>query len=114
MSSTEDILENISTIQDVAEVIRDFMNKKEKAAIVVDHDVQFLDYIGDEMLVFLGEPGIKGYVQGPLSKRDGMNEVLKMLDITYRMDKQSNRPRINKAGSQLDIKQKKEGKYYYS
>jgi ATP-binding cassette, sub-family E, member 1 len=98
----------------VAEVIRDFMNKKEKAAIVVDHDVQFLDYIGDEMLVFLGEPGIKGYVQGPLSKRDGMNEVLKMLDITYRMDKQSNRPRINKAGSQLDIKQKKEGKYYYS
>ncbi len=98
----------------VAEVIRDFMIKKDTCAIVVDHDVQFLDYIGDSMLVFFGEPGKEGKVKGPMAKESGMNEVLKMLDITYRMDKESKRPRINKEGSQLDREQKKSGKYYYS
>jgi len=97
----------------VAEIIKDFMIKKEKSAIVVDHDVQFIDYIGDSMLVFKGEPGIEGHVMGPLSKKEGMNEVLKMLDITYRMDKETQRPRINKADSQLDKQQRKEGRYYY-
>ena len=65
------------------------------------------------MLVFKGEPGIEGHVMGPLSKKEGMNEVLKMLDITYRMDKETQRPRINKADSQLDKQQRKEGRYYY-
>jgi ATP-binding cassette, sub-family E, member 1 len=98
----------------VAEVIKEFMMKNDTCAIVVDHDIQFIDYIGDKMLVFLGEPGKEGHVKGPLDKDVGMNEVLKMLDITYRMDKLSRRPRINQPGSQLDKKQKKEGKYYYS
>ena len=98
----------------VAEVIKDFMLMNEKCAIVVDHDVQFLDYVGDAMLVFKGVPGVEGQVVGPLSKKDGMNEVLKMLDITYRMDKESGRPRINKLGSQLDVEQKKKNKYYYA
>jgi len=98
----------------VAEVIKDFMIKQDTCAIVVDHDVQFIDYIGDSMLVFKGNPGQEGHVVGPLSKEDGMNEVLKMLDVTFRMDKESRRPRINQPGSQLDKKQKKQGKYYYT
>lgn len=98
----------------IAEVIRDFMIKNETCAIVVDHDVQFLDYVGDAMLVFKGIPGKQGSVIGPLSKKEGMNEVLKMLNITYRMDKETKRPRINKPGSQLDIEQKKANKYYYA
>ena len=98
----------------VAEVIKDFMLVNEKCAIVVDHDVQFLDYVGDAMLVFKGIPGVEGHVIGPLSKKEGMNEVLKMLDITYRMDKESGRPRINQLGSKLDIEQKKKNKYYYA
>ena len=98
----------------VAEVIRDFMSKNETCAIVVDHDVQFLDYVGDAMLVFKGIPGKEGSVIGPLTKKEGMNEVLKMLNITYRMDKETKRPRINKPGSQLDVEQKKTNKYYYA
>ena len=98
----------------VAEVIRDFMVVNDACAIVVDHDVQFLDYIGDVMLIFEGIPGKEGYVKGPLDKQKGMNEVLKMLDITYRIDKETGRPRINKPGSQLDSEQKKSGKYYYA
>ena len=98
----------------VAEVIKEFIIKKDKAAIVVDHDVQFIDYISDSMLVFEGVPGKHGKVEGPLSKTDGMNKVLKMLDITYRVDKENNRPRINKHNSALDKTQKKENKYYRS
>ncbi len=98
----------------IAEVIRDFMLKNDTCAIVVDHDVQFLDYVGDAMLVFTGIPGKEGHVKGPLSKKEGMNEVLKMLGVTYRMDKETKRPRINKHGSQLDAEQKKANKYYYA
>jgi len=42
-----------------------------------------------------------------------MNKILKILDITYRKDKETNRPRINKPGSQLDREQRKKGEYYY-
>ncbi len=98
----------------VAEVIKEFIIKKEKCAIVVDHDVQFIDYLGDRMLVFLGESAKKGFVEGPLSKRDGMNKVLEVLDITYRRDNTSHRPRINKPGSTLDSEQRKKKEFYYN
>ncbi len=97
----------------VAEVIREFVSKKEICAIVVDHDIQFIDYLSDSMLVFEGQPGKEGFVHAPLSKREGMNKVLKNLDITYRRDKESSRPRINKPGSQLDQEQRSKGEYYY-
>ncbi|MFA4887782.1 MAG: ribosome biogenesis/translation initiation ATPase RLI [Candidatus Nanoarchaeia archaeon] len=98
----------------VAEVIKEFISKKEICAIVVDHDIQFIDYLADSMLVFEGNPGKEGFVLSPLSKRAGMNKVLKNLDITYRRDKENGRPRINKPGSQLDQEQRRKGEYYYS
>ncbi len=98
----------------VAEVIKSFTETKGVATIVVDHDVQFLDYLSDAMLVFEGVPGKEGHVYGPCGKEEGMNRVLKMLDITYRKDKVTNRARINKPGSQLDQEQKKSGKYYHA
>ena len=64
------------------------------------------------MLVFEGQSGKNGTVYGPVEKKEGMNRVLKDLGITYRRDKQTNRPRINKPGSQLDQKQRTSGDYY--
>ncbi|MBI4447469.1 ribosome biogenesis/translation initiation ATPase RLI [Candidatus Woesearchaeota archaeon] len=98
----------------VAEVIKDFAIKNEKCAIVVDHDVQFIDYLGDSMLVFEGVPSKLGSVYGPCTKKEGMNRILKSLGITYRMDKETHRPRINKPGSQLDKIQREKNQYYYS
>ena len=98
----------------VAEVIKEFTLKKEVCTIVVDHDVQFIDYIADSLLVFEGMPGKEGHVYGPCEKPEGMNRILKMLDITYRKDKLTNRPRINKPDSQLDQEQKKKNRYYYN
>ena len=96
-----------------AEVIKEFASKREIPAIIVDHDIQFVDYLADSMLVFGGIPGKEGHVLGPLSKKDGMNVLLKDLDITYRKDAQTGRPRINKPGSQLDKEQRSKGAYYY-
>lgn len=98
----------------VAEIIKEFVLRKEISAIVVDHDIQFVDFLADSMLVFSGVSGHYGRVEGPFRKRDGMNLVLKNLDITYRRDKETLRPRINKPGSQLDVEQRNKGEYYYN
>ena len=97
----------------VAEIIKEFTVKKEVSTIVVDHDVQFIDYLADSLLVFSGESGKHGHVEKALDKKDGMNQVLKLLDITYRIDKTSGRRRINKPDSVLDREQRKKGEYYY-
>ncbi len=98
----------------IADIIKDFVVNNNISAIIVDHDIQFIDYIADSMLVFEGIPAKEGHVIGPLTKREGMNKVLKNLDITYRRDKQTGRPRINKPGSQLDQEQRHKGEYYYT
>ncbi|MBS3159434.1 ribosome biogenesis/translation initiation ATPase RLI [Candidatus Woesearchaeota archaeon] len=97
----------------VAEVIKEFTIKKEIATIVVDHDIQFIDYISDALILFTGEPGKNGKIEGPLNKTEGMNKILKILDITYRKDKETKRPRINKPESQLDKEQRAKNKFYY-
>ncbi len=96
----------------VAEIIKDFALTKEICAIIVDHDIQFIDYLADSILIFEGIPGKEGKVFGPFDKLEGMNRVLKNLNITYRKDNLTNRARINKEGSQLDEEQKRKGEYY--
>jgi ATP-binding cassette subfamily E protein 1 len=98
----------------VSKVINDIVEKKEKSALVVDHDLLFIDYLSKRILVFEGIPAIKGFVDEPLSMEGGMNKLLKDLEITIRRDEQSHRPRINKEGSVKDREQKRLGKYYYS
>ena len=97
----------------MAEIIKDFIIRKEICAIIVDHDIQFVDYLSDSLLVFEGKSGINGRMEGINEKREGMNKVLKMLDITYRVDKTTGRRRINKPRSQLDQQQRKKGEFYY-
>ena len=97
----------------IADAIRAIVDKTGKAAFVVDHDILFMDYVSDRVIVFDGNPAIKGHAKKPLSKHDGMNQFLKNLGITYRRDPQTGRPRANKQGSKLDEEQKKKGEYYY-
>ncbi len=97
----------------VSKVINRVMAKRKSVAFVVDHDVAFVDYISDRIMVFLGEPGREGHASPPLDKRRGMNELLKFLGITFRRDPHTGRPRINKPGSQKDVEQRRRGEYYY-
>lgn len=98
----------------VSKVIRDLMEIRGKSALVVDHDLLFIDYISKEIAVFFGVPAIEGKILGPFDMETGMNLFLEDLNLTFRRDPESNRPRANKLNSQMDEKQKKEKKLYYS
>ena len=94
--------------------IRRIVEKTGKSAMIVDHDVYFIDMISDALVVFDGRPGLNGNAQGPYSLHEGMNLFLKNVDITFRRDEETHRPRVNKPDSYMDRKQRKEGEYYYS
>ncbi|MBI1970239.1 ribosome biogenesis/translation initiation ATPase RLI [Candidatus Woesearchaeota archaeon] len=97
----------------VSKVIRDMMSLRAASAMIVDHDLLFIDYISDRICVVDGDPAVQGEVRGIYSMEEGMNLFLEGLGITFRRDTESSRPRANKVGSQLDQKQKVEGKLYY-
>ena len=90
------------------------MENRGKSALIVDHDIYFIDYISDGILCFGGDPGTKGIVEGPYKMREGMNIFLERVDVTFRRDKNTHRPRVNKPNSRLDREQKSKKEYYYS
>ncbi len=98
----------------VAKLLRALSEEKEIPCFVVDHDLQFIDALADRIMVFEGERGVKGIGKAPCDLKDGMNDFLKALDITFRRDPQTGRPRANKSDSQLDKEQKEKGQYYYT
>lgn len=96
-----------------ASLLRRVISESEKCAFVVDHDIVFIDAIANRLIVFNGKSSVHGHASAPLGKREGMNSFLRVADITMRRDRDSNRPRINKPGSQLDNEQKTAGEYFY-
>jgi ATP-binding cassette subfamily E protein 1 len=97
-----------------ARTIRRIMEKKAKSALIVDHDVYFLDLVSDSMMVFGGQPGVHGTASGPHTLREGMNRFLKDVGVTFRRDTETKRPRINKEGGRLDREHRAAGEYYYA
>jgi ATP-binding cassette subfamily E protein 1 len=97
---------------ETAKAIRRTMESNEKSAFVIDHDVYFIDIVSDTLLVFEGEGGRHGMAEGPFPLREGMNRFLAGVDVTFRRDHDSKRPRINKAASRKDREQRNKGDYY--
>lgn len=97
----------------VAKLIREHAEGREIPCFVVDHDLQFMDAIADRVILFEGEPGVKGEANPICMLGEGINQFLKSLDITFRRDPNTGRPRANKPGSQKDLEQKNKGQYYY-
>lgn len=98
----------------ISKVIRDIMDLSGKTAMIIDHDLLFIDYISDQIMVFDGIPSKQGIVKGPFGMQHAMNVFLKDVEITYRRDPESHRPRANKFGSQMDQEQKEKNMYYYT
>jgi ATP-binding cassette subfamily E protein 1 len=98
----------------ISKLIRDIMEDRGTSCMVVDHDLLFLDYLSQKLIVFDGEPAVKGTAKGPFEMEEGMFLFLEEIETTFRRDEDSKRPRINKEGSVKDREQKKSGKYYYS
>ena len=97
---------------EAAKAIRRTMESNEKSALVIDHDVYFIDILSDSLLVFDGVGGQYGKATGPYPLREGMNQFLKDVNITFRRDHDSKRPRINKPESRKDREQQSQGDYY--
>ena len=97
----------------VAKFIQKFVRSYGKSAIVIDHDLLLMDLISDSMIIFDGTSGLEGHASSPLSKVEAMNRFLRSLDITFRRDEKSLRPRVNKNASRLDKQQKDAGNFYY-
>ncbi|SNR35849.1 ribosome biogenesis/translation initiation ATPase RLI [Halorubrum vacuolatum] len=94
--------------------IRRYAENHDATVLVIDHDIYMIDLLADRLMVFDGEPAVSGHASAPQEMRAGMNDFLADLDITFRRDERTGRPRINKPGSQKDAQQKREGEYYYS
>lgn len=97
----------------LADEIHQFSKRTDQPVFVVDHDLFVIDRFADRLVVFEGTPGERGHANAPQSIRDGMNTFLSSLEITFRRDERTGRPRVNKPGSQLDREQKANGEYYY-
>jgi ATP-binding cassette subfamily E protein 1 len=99
----------------MARLIRRQVERQAVSALVVDHDVYFLDLASDALMVFQpeGSSGAAGRGDGPFPMREGMNLLLRTVDVTFRRDAETLRPRINREGSVLDREQRAAGEYYY-
>jgi len=97
----------------VAQLLRKSIEELKKSCFVVEHDIITQDFIADSILVFEGIPGLQGKATPPQNLRDGFNSFLKIMEITFRRDTTTKRPRVNKLGSNKDIYQKRINEYYY-
>ncbi len=98
----------------VTKVIKRFAENNGKTAMVADHDIYMIDMLSERLIVFEGEPAVYGKAHAPLSMHHGMNKFLSNLNITFRRDEDTHRPRVNKPDSRLDREQRSKGEYYYN
>ncbi len=97
----------------LAKAINRFVKSQSKSALIVDHDIQLVDIVSDSLMIFKGKSGVYGTASRPMPKEEGMNAFLQDLDVTYRRDIDTGRPRVNKPDSKRDRRQKDEKTYYY-
>lgn len=96
-----------------SKVIRRFILHAKKTAFIVEHDFIMATYLADRVIVFDGQPSKDATARKPESLLTGCNRFLKNLNVTFRRDPNSYRPRINKLDSQMDKEQKAAGNYFF-
>jgi ATP-binding cassette subfamily E protein 1 len=97
----------------VANALRHIIDSRQAFAFVVEHDIVAQDFLADHIMVFEGTPGRSGSAMQPMPLREAMNMFLAQMEITFRRDPETKRPRINKQDSKLDKEQKEAGEFYY-
>ena len=80
---------------------------------MVEHDFMVSTYLADRVIVYEGTPAVEATARKPQSLQSGMNAFLKRLDVTFRRDPETHRPRINKLDSTLDKEQKAGGEFFF-
>ncbi len=92
----------------VSRSIKKFIMNTNRTAFIVEHDFTMSTYLADKVIVFTGTPS----VSEPMSLQNGMNIFLKNLGVTFRRDKKTHRPRINKKNSLMETEQIASGNYF--
>jgi len=98
----------------IAKIIKRFIKSNNKTCFIVEHDFMMSTYLADRVIVYEGTPSVHATVTKPKGMETGMNNFLKQLNVTFRRDKETGRPRINKLNSQKDKEQKNSGIYFYN
>jgi len=96
----------------LSKVLKRFIFNNKKQAIVVEHDMSMTTFIADKVILFEGQPGINCIANSPCSLKVGMNKFLKNINVTFRKDETTKRPRINQLNSVKDREQKEAGNYF--
>ena len=94
-------------------MLKRFVQQTGRTAFVAEHDFMLATYLADRVIVFGGEPAVAAVATAPQPLQSGMNAFLKALDVTFRRDPETHRPRINKPDSVADREQKASGDYFY-
>lgn len=101
-------------------IIKKFILSSKKTAFIVEHDFIMATYLADRVIVYEKQQTIVNEKQQtnsianvPESLLTGMNKFLESLELTFRRDSISYRPRINKFCSTKDTEQKKNGQYFF-
>ena len=92
----------------VAKAIRSITDS---GIMVIDHDLLFLSYLAERAMLFSGIPGISGSAE-MMPLKQGFNTFLKTINVTFRRDPETKRPRSNKPDSTKDKEQKEKGEYF--
>ncbi|XP_076316008.1 ATP-binding cassette sub-family E member 1-like [Tachypleus tridentatus] len=82
-----------------AKVIKRFILHAKKTGFVVEHDFIMATYLADRVIVFEGQPSVKAVASCPQTLASRNEQVLELLNITFRRDPNNFRPQINKLNS---------------
>ena len=88
------------------------VNHLRKTAFIVEHDFVMATALAERVIVFEGKPGIECTARAPKGLVEGVNVFLEQLEVTFRRDPESYRPRMNKKNSVKDQEQKAAGTYF--
>ena len=98
----------------IARAIKRIARIRRASVFIVEHDFTLIDYAVDRLVVFSGTPGRQGLASSPGPVKNALNTFLRNLNITFRRDPRTGRPRMNKPGSYLDRYQKSINEYFYT
>lgn len=114
-SASLDIEQRVSVIK----VIKRFLIHNKKMGFIVEHDMMMTMSLStgcSSKIILFDKKRIDDKAHSsatsPMKFSTGINGFLTQLDVTFRTDKTSDRPRINKQGSTMDSTQKQLNKYY--
>lgn len=98
----------------ISKILRKFAYLSKKTIFLVEHDMIMATSTCDKVVVFTGKPGLSCTASSPTDLKTGINNFLKILDVTMRKDTFSGtgRPRINKKDFVRDREQKLKGEYF--